>query len=500
MTNMTKISAQQAKERLKGFDEFAAKTLEAWKTPGAAVAVIADGEVVHSAGYGLRDVAKNLPVTPETLFAIGSCTKAFTAFDLGLLVDEGKLAWNTPVQHKLPTFRLKDSVATATANAKDLLMHRTGLPRHDNAWYGSPHNREELMERLHTFQPSLGFREAFQYNNLMYMAAGYLAGHVGGSSWETLTKERIFDPLGMTHSNFSVHVSEKADNAAQPYLWTHDAATLVPFRDLDHIAPAGAINSNLIDMAPWLLMHLNGGVHNGKQIIKPETLKQMHAPHIAMPLPPESPWITYPVVQNTTYALGWAGQTYRGRTMVRHTGGIDGFITFVSFLPEEGVGTIIFTNVGLDLPAAALHCHVYDRLLDLDQPDWNERMKLHYAKLNEMGEKAKAGFIDTRKPDTQPAHPLADYAGEYEHAGYGKITVSVDGTRLVATFNGITYTGDHHHYEVFRLENEDREMLLPVMFTGGFGGEIAGVQIPLEPTVEPILFARIQKEPNDHVS
>ena len=254
-----------------------------WQVPGAAVAVIYKGEVVLSQGYGLRDVAKNLPVTPETLFAIGSCTKAFTSFDIALLVEEGKLGWDTPIREYLPDFRMYDPVATEQMTARDITSHRSGLPRHDFLWYGSSFDREELYRRLQYLKPNKPFRSGYEYQNLMFMLAGYLVGKVTGTSWEAFTQQRILDRLGMSDTNFSVSVSETAANAALPYEFKDESVQAIPFRNIDNVAPAGSINSNLVDMVKWLALHMQGD----ESFLPGAALKQMHAPHTPIPVTPD---------------------------------------------------------------------------------------------------------------------------------------------------------------------------------------------------------------------
>ena len=192
-------------QKLDGFDAFANQELRDWKCDGFAIAVVKDGKVILSKGYGLRDVKKNLPVTEKTLFAIGSSTKSFTVTSMGVLVDQGKLDWDKPVRDYLPDFRLWDQFATERMTPRDLVTHRSGLPRHDLMWYNSPFSREELFSRLRYLEPNKDFRTTFQYQNLMFMTAGYLAGHVAGTSWEQLVHDVIFEPLGMTSLEFFHH-------------------------------------------------------------------------------------------------------------------------------------------------------------------------------------------------------------------------------------------------------------------------------------------------------
>src|SRR5580658_8495174 len=225
-------AAIAAAQKLDGFDAFANKELRDWKCDGFAIAIVQDGKVILSKGYGLRDVKKNLPVTDKTLFAIGSATKSFTVTSLGVLVDQGKLDWDKPVRDYLPDFRLWDQFATERMTPRDLVTHRSGLPRHDLMWYNSPFTRQELFDRLRYLEPNKDFRTTFQYQNLMFMTAGYLAGHVAGTTWQQLVRKSIFEPLGMSGSNFSVNDMQKSADFSLPYTVVNDTVVDMPFRNI----------------------------------------------------------------------------------------------------------------------------------------------------------------------------------------------------------------------------------------------------------------------------
>src|SRR5258708_14596618 len=211
--------------------------------PGVAVAVVHGGRVVLSRGFGQRDLAKGLPVTDQTLFAIGSSTKAFTASLCGALVDDGLLEWDRPVRHYLPRLRMHDPVATELLTVRDMLSHRSGLPRHDMLWYGNEKlRREELVERLPHLEPNKTFRELWQYNNLMYVTAGYLAGELMGCGWEEAVRRRLLQPSGIGGTNFSVLESQQAPDHALPHAPTAAGLVEVPFRGLDLAGPAGPLH------------------------------------------------------------------------------------------------------------------------------------------------------------------------------------------------------------------------------------------------------------------
>lgn len=480
-------------KELAGFAEFVHETMQHWQVPGVAVGIVRDGELVYAEGFGYRDVERQLPVTPETIFAIGSSSKAFTATSAGIMVDDKKLDWHTPIRKWLPTFELQDRFATERINLADLLCHRSGLPRHDVLWYNSTASREELIESLKYLEPSKDFRTFWQYQNLMYVTAGYLAGHANGTSWEELVQQRIFDPLEMTSSNFSVKVSQQTDNHALPYETDHKTKERkrIPFRNIDAVGPAGSINSNIIDMANWVIMNLNGGEFKGRRIIAEATLKEIHSAQ--MPLVPEAmlypPLETHPEVGQASYGFGWFVQNYRGHRWVHHGGNIDGFCALVSMLPQEKLGLVVLTNLD-GVAALPITCHAMDLLLGLEPIDWNTLWQDFYNKMLEGAEEANKKLLDSRIPDTRPSHPLANYTGEYVHPGYGVLTVECRGEELVGIYNRLEMPLTHHHYDVFLAKTKLTPAYLPATFSINVDGSVSAVALPLAPGVKPIEFTR----------
>ncbi len=263
---------------LDGWDHFVEQAMADWKVPGLALAVVRDGKVIQMKGYGFRDREKKLPVTPRTLFAIGSITKSFTVTGLGMLVDEGKLQWDEPVRAYLPDFRLNDPVATEQMTAMDLVTHRSGLPRHDGVWYGSSRSRSELFARLRYLDLSRPFRSDWQYNNLMFMAAGHLAERVADRSWEDFTRDRILAPLAMKRTNFSVEDSQHDDDFSRPYREVDGKVRAVPFyRFSTGVGPAGSINSCVEEMVPYLQFHMNRGLHETRRLLSEANATRMQS-------------------------------------------------------------------------------------------------------------------------------------------------------------------------------------------------------------------------------
>ncbi len=474
---------------LEGFDEFAAKQLELWKVPGVAIAVVRDGQVILSKGYGVRNAKEKLPVTPKTLFAIGSTSKAFTAALLYMLAEQGKLDWDKPVREYMPDFRLHDQSATERMTARDLVTHRSGLPRHDLMWYSASFSRKEIYDRLRHLEPSKDFRSTWQYQNLMFMTAGYLAGRLGDLSWEELTRQRILAPLGMNGSNFSVRDSEKNADHARPYQKVKEEVNEVPFRGIDAVGPAGSINSGVDDMSRWVLFHLNRGKHEGKQLLAESAFRDMHSPH--MVIPGESPRAE---LGQSSYGMGWLINTYRGRKVVSHGGGIDGFTALVSFMPVEKLGMVILTNLGGNPLPSVVSYNVYDRLLGLDQIAWADRIKGDQEKSRASEEEAKKKNYTARREGTRPSHELKEYAGEYEHPGYGlaKIELAAGG-ELKLALHGVGGPLKHFHYDVFEVAEDEKNPFqkFKVMFQTALQGEIESLSLPLESALKPIVFTRV---------
>lgn len=480
---------------LDGYREFVAEQMAIWQVPGVAIAVIKNGEVVLAEGFGLRNVEAGLPVTPDTIFAIGSASKAFTTMAMGILVDDGRLAWDKPVRDYLPTFRLWDPFATERMTPRDLVTHRSGLPRHDLMWYNSPFSRQELFDRLRYLEPNKDFRTYFQYQNLMYMAAGYLVGQIASSIWEQVVEERIFRPLEMRHSNFSVEESQRTADFALPYDEKKGEVCRIPFRNIDTIGPAGSINSNLVDMANWVLLHVSNGQFKGRQVISPGNLSQMHTPQMVIQGMPGLDILTkYKEISLLSYGLGWFINNYRGHTLVHHGGNIDGFSSLVSFMPGERVGAVVLTNLNSTLLPYVLTFDLYDRLLGLRLVDWGPRLKGDMDEMRAAADKAKQKSEAERRPDAPPSHPLADYAGNYEHPGYGPFTVTLDGDRLTAHYNQFDLPMTHYHYDTFSITLELEDMELKATFATDAQGRIASVSLPMESSVKEIVFVRVAPE------
>jgi CubicO group peptidase (beta-lactamase class C family) len=480
--------ADRARGALEGYRELVEGILKDFEVPGVAIGIVVDGEVVLTDGYGFRDVAGKKPMTAKTLLAIGSCTKAFTVMVLGTLVDEGKLDWDKPVQTYIPSFRLSDRVATELLTPRDMVTHRSGLPRHDLIWYNANLDRKEMVSRLAYLELSQPLRAKFQYNNLMFMSAGYLAEVITGKSWEESVRTRIFEPLGMSRSNFSVVESQKSDDFALPYEMRKEKVEAIPFRVIDEMGPAGSINSSVEEMSKWLMLQLGDGKFQGKAIVQSATLAEMHSPQ--MPLGETQ---QRPEISQGSYGMGWIVNTYRGHQHAAHSGGIDGFTAEVELFPQDGFGMVVLTNRGDTGVASLIAKMTADRVLGLEPIDWKGEDLARYTNGKKLTKEAEARRETVRKKGTTPAHKLEEYAGTYEHPGYGTLQIDLTNGKLVMIYNRIHAPLEHWHYEVFKAGEDAEDPAFKdhrIQFQTDMNGDVASVASPFEPTVKDIVFTR----------
>ncbi len=485
----TGFEMRETPKALDGFAPFAEATLAEWRVPGAAIAVVKDGAVIYARGFGLRDVARGLEATPRTTFAIASATKAFTTLALAILVDEGLLDWDRPVRAYLPSFALYDPVATERLTPRDLVTHRSGLPAHDLMPFNSPYSRREIVARLRCLPPSRDMRSAWQYQNLTYIAAGYLIEHLTGLTWERFVAERIFGPLSMEHSTLSVEDLIGASDRALPYGMGPAGVAEVPASDLTAIGPAGAINSTVEDMARWLLLHLGDGRHGDRRIVSAGRLADLHAPQMVMEYGDKLSTL-YDEAPYSSYGMGWFVQPYRGHDMLHHGGNIDGFSAMAALLPRKSIGVVVLSNLSDNPAPLLLTLDVVDRLLGLELAPWAVRARDAASDAARAAERAG----DLRKEDqvggTAASHDLDAYAGDYEHPGYGVMSILRDGAALTATYNGEVFALPHYHYDVFELVGGPFASPPRVVFSTDHTGAVESLSVPFEPTVPDIVFVR----------
>ncbi len=477
-------------QALAGFDRYVEETLAAWGVPGVAISVVRDGEVVLNRGYGVRDPDGAAPMTGDTIFPIASMSKAFTSFGAGLLVDEGRMSFDAPVVTYLPGLALDDPAATQGLTLRDMLSHRSGMPRHDAVWY---HNAALTREQLLGRMPHLGFsaplRARFQYNNIMFVLSGLAVERTAGEEWERFTERRIFRALDMDRTMFSPQRAAADRNHTNGREVLNGRQVTVPlFRNTPILNPAGGVYSTADDLANWMLVHLSAGQFQGRQVIQPSTLADIHRTQMA-----GGATVRDPEFVPIGYGLGWFTDIYRGRPMVEHGGNLPGVSTLVALLPGERLGVTILVNHGGSELRDALARAIIDRFLGASGKDWVGEA-LARKRAGEAAEvtarQAKGG---SRVAGTRPSHALADYAGSYSHPGYGPLAIRLDAGALTGTYNDDTSPLTHFHYDVFDATTENPEHVLldaRVQFLSDFYGRVSSVRVAIEPAVEPAVFER----------
>jgi CubicO group peptidase (beta-lactamase class C family) len=436
-----------------------AKILKDWNAPGIGVGIVAGDRLVFAKGYGYRDYGKKLPYTPTTLHQIASNTKLFTAVAAGFLVDEGKLTWDKPVREAVPSIRFFNDQLNATVTLRDMLAHRTGITRHDTIWYNSDFSRKDLFDRTRYLEPTAPLRQTFLYNNLMYAAAGYLIELQSGRTWEDFVREKIFGPLKMTRSSFSIADMLKQPEPGVPFTEKRDSFELyqIPYyEDIGGVAPCGAIVSNIEDMSHWLVALMNGGQFEGRQVIPADVVKATLEPAIALPNTAAETRGFWEVL-NAAYGMGRWTASYRGRLIAYHGGDLPGFHSQVSYMPKEKIGVIVFV-IGDHCSSLynIVSYNVYERLLGLDQTPWSARQLEIRLKGKKAGTEARAKAGGERVPNTKPSHALADFAGEYVNDAYGVMKVTLKDGALGMDFHKIVLPLAHFHYDRFDTPDDER--------------------------------------------
>jgi CubicO group peptidase (beta-lactamase class C family) len=488
---------------LEGFDDFVNQALKDWHGAGAAVVIVQGDKVVLLKGYGYRDIEKKLPITPRSLFAIASITKSFTVTDLGMLMDEGKGGWDLPVRTVFPAFKLYDPILTEQITVRDLVTHRSGLPRHDIVWYSSDFSRDDLIRRLQYLEPNKPLRSTFQYNNLMFMTAGYIAGLLDGRKWEDSLRARVLRPLGMNTTTFSLKELQASPDFALPYQKGRDLKAELKRKPFDAtcpdtcaLGPAGELNSNAEDLSHYLLFHMNKGKYNDQQLLSENNSSQMQTPQMTLSGTPD-----YPELGEDSYGMGFFISTYRGHKRIEHGGNLDGFSSIFTFLPNEKIGVVVLTNLdGSPLPDV-IAFNAIDRLLGADQIPWSKRFLDSEIAGKQSEADAKSKGYDLRKKETHTSHDIKDYLGDYENPGYGIVSITEEPGGLLVKINKLPLHMKHFHYDVFEVpyDPQDPFSKQKLAFFTDLAGDIFSLSMPLEPRVKDIVFTRMpDKQLTDH--
>ena len=462
----------------KDFDEYVNKAIKDWEVPGLAIAIVKNDQIVYAKGYGVRKLGDPTPVTPSTMFAIGSSSKAFTAASIAMLVDDGKVKLDEPATRYLPGFQLFDPYVTREITVRDLLCHRSGLERGDLLWLGSPYSRDEIVKRVRYLKPSWSFRSKFGYQNIMYLAAGQIVAGASGMSWDDFIRDRIFKPLGMNASNTTIRDLKNSNDVATPHAKIDGKLEIIPWRNIDNIAPAGSINSNVQDMAQWVRLQLGEGSYSGKRLISSGGAKEMHTAQTVIRLEP--PWtLFFSDAHFLNYGLGWFLHDHRGRKVVEHGGNIDGMSALVAMIPEEKLGLVILTNMnGTPLPDA-LASRVFDLYLGVEPKDYSADLLKTYSGMLAQAQQVQKKQEESRVKGTSPSVALEKYAGSYNDEMYGDAKVAFTDGKLVLSTPSFTGDLEHWHYDTFQVTWRDRVFgKALVTFTLDAQGKVDTLKLP----------------------
>lgn len=480
------LARKGADDPLADADPIVERELRDWNVPGAAVVVVRGDEIALLKGYGRASLQTGAPVTPETRFAIGSITKGFTATLLAMMVDENRLAWDRPVIEILPDFRLFTSELTDQVTVKDLLAHRTGIPRHDMTWYRSGQTRDALYAALRYLPPRSGLRDRWQYQNLMYMTAGRVAEQCGGQRWEDLLKERLLLPLGLKGTGFWTQATAQVPEFAAGYAERDGELVRTPFLDLTGIGPAASLYSTAQDLGNWIRFQLEEGFVGERRLVSAVRWADLHRPQILADAVP------FPEFSNDAYALGWRLSSYRGRPAFGHDGMVDGFSSILLVVPGNRLGIAVLANRDDSLMPLAVTLELLDRLLGAPPAGWGPRLRARQAKRAADRAALEAIQEKDRKAGTVPSHPLADYAGEYEHPAYGSIHVVEGPKGLTVNHGEMTSAMQHWHFETFRapMGRLPAQGLTFLHFETNLQGDVDALLVPFEESAPPIVFRR----------
>ena len=403
-----------------------------WNVPGLSVAVVKDGQVLLSRGFGTRELGKPEIVDGDTLFAIASNTKAFTAAAIAILNEDGKLLWSDRAQQYLPWLQLYDPYVSHELRIDDLLCHRSGLGTFsgDLLWWGTPYSPEAVLRRTKHLPARGPFRASYGYSNLMFLAAGEVISHVSGTSWQNFVEQRILIPTGMTRTITSIKSLDSKGNYATPHKSLVSDVRPIPWYNWDTMAAAGGIISSSNDMANWLRVQLaRGKIDDSHRLFSEASSRKMWTPQTTIPLS-ESYQKRYPSTHFRAYGLGWFLADYKGRMMVSHGGGYDGMYSQVVLVPEDNLGIVILTNSMTGL-STALANTIADEFLGGDAADWlitglerdRDDRAAFYRRITETTTPTANG--------TSPSRANDSCVGTYRCPLYGDATISKDGDKLV---------------------------------------------------------------------
>lgn len=442
------------------------RALPQWQTPGVSLALVKGGRVILSRGFGERSVNGSAKVDADTLFGIGSCSKAFGAASVAALVSDGTVGWDERLRLYLPELQLWDPWVTEHITVRDMLSHRTGSSLDVEA-NGMPtiQRAEEWVTRLRYEKPVAGFRERYVYSNAMYVASALMVERLSGRDWNTFAAERLWRPLKMARTNGSLEQTRSDPNHAEPHFLAggHLAISTAQLFVPGTIPATGNVTSTAHDMGRWLLFQLGDGTVDGVEILPARVVEEMHLPQIPIRGGAQEAAYYFSRIDSTalqtrdwSYGMGWFINEYRDRKLVWHGGTVPGFRCMVGFMPQAGIGVYVGANLTSLLPVA-LFFRAMDTLLEAPATDWSSLLRQETQYQEEQDRLTRQRRVAARVTGTRPSLTPDLYAGTYASAPFGDLAVSLaEGTLRVAW--GLRRGRlEHWHYDTFRVVWDQRE-------------------------------------------
>ena len=445
-------------------DTYVARALKTFAVPGLSLAIVKDGKTVVAKGYGVRKLGSPTLVDENTLFGIGSNTKAFTTAALATLVDANKISWDDPVYQRLPGFQMYDPYVSHEMTIRDLLTHRSGMGLGEGDLLFWPHttfSREDIIYRLRFMKPASSFRSHYAYDNLMYIAAGQIIPAVTGKSWEDYIREKILLPLGMNTTNLSNAAFKPGDDYAFPHSEVDGKLQVIDFVVLDNAAPAGSINSSAAEMAKWITLQLARGKfpNRDNRLFSEAQSREMWSPQTVLPTPERPGPLAALHANFADYALGWGLRDYHGRKLVGHTGGVAGFVSRVMLVPEENLGVVILTNAESGGAFDSILYHILDQYLALPNTDWIAACQAADQATQNAADEITNKQNAARAADSKSSLPIERYAGVYTDPWYGPVTIRSENGKLIFSMDhtpNATAELQHWQYDTFKAHWRDR--------------------------------------------
>ena len=475
-------------------DNYISKALADWEIPGLSVCIVKNGKVVLSKGYGIKDLVTRGPVDDNTLFMIGSNTKAFTATALATLDAENKLSLDDKVTKWIPEFKLDNKAAGEQAIVRDLLCHRIGFRtfQGDFTYWTSNLSRKEVIEKMGHIKAMYPFRTKWGYTNAAFVTAGEIIPKVTGKQWEDYITEKILVPLGMTNTLALSKDFPNAANKAAAYTMENGKIIRIPYCSIDNLAPAGSIGSSSTDMGKWVMMQLNNGKYDGKEIVPQKAIQSIRFPNSII----GNGSTIYNKSNFTLYGLGLDLQDYEGRRIVSHTGGVNGFVSSVTMIPSEKLGIVVLTNTDQNALYEALKWEILDAYLGLPYRNYSN-VFLGFTKNQRAADaKEQKKLTDSVALMLKPELPLTAYTGDYYNDVYGKMKVVLEANEMrmhfehhPAMYAKLSTLGGNRFYCVF----SDPEFGTAVFPFKVENGKVKGVTVKVADFVEYNAYEFVKK-------